>query len=199
MENGVTMKSKEAKKFGELRELWKDCSHCNIGADAYRHVFGRGTMPCEVMFIGEAPGRSEDALGKPFVGVAGQLLYKAIAKSIEGKERPPDIFFTNLICCRPTDKNGRNRAPSFQEVSNCSPRLDETIRILNPQIIITLGNVPAQYLLPQALRPFVDRHRHGAKIISLVHPAWILRQGGEGSRAFNNFSQKLMEVFKKWR
>src|SRR6266446_4488811 len=124
--------------YQKMKQDWKNCKICPIGKEAYYHVFGRGSIPCDIMFIGEAPGRSEDSLGQPFVGVAGHLLDSAIVQAKSLTRFNPRMFFTNLLCCRPVAEGGGNRAPTLVEVQNCAPRLLETVKICQPKLIICL-------------------------------------------------------------
>lgn len=187
VEDGVVMNSKE--RFRILRFDWKNCKKCSIGHEAYQHVFGRGDIPCDIVFIGEAPGKTEDYVGRPFVGLAGQLLDCAIEKSMKKSKKIWRVFFTNLLCCRPFNLEGGNRAPEDGEVLNCMPRLEETIHILKPKILVTLGLVPKNYLREEN---WVSQYR----VFNLVHPAWVLRQGGIKSDAFKKFVKELREVFR---
>jgi DNA polymerase len=91
------------------------------------------------MFIGEAPGYHEDQQGKPFVGRAGTILTKLLHHiDLERK----DIYITNILKCRPP----KNRNPHKEEVQACTPYLDAQIEIINPQILVPLGNFSYQYL-----------------------------------------------------
>ena len=131
--------------YVQIIQEWDSCIQCSIGSWAYRHVFGKGSLHPTIMFIGEAPGKSEDVMGRPFTGVSGHLLHHAIGEAGGIKFR---TFFTNLVCCRPTDsEGGNNRPPSQSEISNCKIRLYRTIFLLNPKIIVLLGRVPQQILM----------------------------------------------------
>ena len=92
------------------------------------------------MFVGEAPGRDEDEQGLAFVGRAGQLLTKIIEAI--GMKRE-DVFIANVLKCRPPN----NRNPEPDEVASCRPFLDEQIRLIRPQVIVTLGTFAAQAIL----------------------------------------------------
>jgi len=124
----------------EVAEKCKSCEKCPLYLSRTRVVPGEGDTKSKVMFIGEAPGEEEDLKGKPFVGKAGQLLTK-ILQSVDIKRE--DIFITNMLKCRPP----ANRNPSKSEIETCFPYLETQIALINPKIIVTLGNVPTQYLL----------------------------------------------------
>ena len=123
--------------------------------------------------IEEAPGEEEDLQGKPFVGKAGQLLTK-ILQSIDIKRE--DIFITNMVKCRPP----ANRNPSPSEIETCYPYLETQIALINPKIIVTLGNVPTQYLLETTqgiskLRGQWFDWLGEIKIFPMFHPSYLLR------------------------
>jgi DNA polymerase len=91
------------------------------------------------MFIGEAPGYSEDMNGKPFVGEAGKFLDTLLEEANLSREK---VFITNVVKCRPPN----NREPSKEEVDKCTPYLDRQIRVIKPKIIVTLGNHSTAYI-----------------------------------------------------
>lgn len=154
----------------EHKRQWKKCKKCSIGKRAYTHVFFRGSIPCTVLFIGEAPGKSEDVIGEPFVGVSGKLLDRWIKKA-EIYER---FAICNTVLCRPCDVDGGpNRAPSFGEVNNCQPRLTQFVRDLaSPKWLVILGKVAMEATKSlRSVYPFVE----------VCHPAYAVRQGGINS------------------
>tara|TARA_Y100000310_G_scaffold310029_1_gene354754 strand:- start:411 stop:911 length:501 start_codon:yes stop_codon:yes gene_type:complete len=142
-------------------------------------VFGDGKEDATVMIIGEAPGKQEDEQGKPFVGKSGQLLNEFLADIDLQRE---DVFITNTILCRPPD----NRNPARSELSNCKTRLDNTIKAINPKVIVTLGNFATQYVLQTKvgitkLRGKVHL-KDGRKIIPMQHPAVLLYHGNSPAK-----------------
>ena len=124
----------------EVAEECKNCEKCPLYLSRTKVVPGEGNAKSKVMFIGEAPGEEEDLKGEPFVGKAGQLLTK-ILQSVDIERE--DIFITNMLKCQPP----ANRNPSKSEIETCLPYLETQIALINPKIIVTLGNVPTQYLL----------------------------------------------------
>lgn len=167
-----------------LVQKWDGCKNCAIGEHAKWHVFGKGSLFPEVVFVGEGPGKFEDLQGQPFVGVAGQLLSIAIFQTrIQAK-----CFFTNLVACRPCDRIGSsNRPPSDQEIANCSERFRETVAITKPKVLALLGRVPQAAL---AGVPWTRQYR----VFCLEHPAYIVRQGGVSGLAYKKYVVKLKEV-----
>ena len=102
---------------------------------------------CPVMFIGEAPGQSEDIKGKPFVGAAGKFLETLLSEI--GLSRN-DVFICNIVKCRPP----RNREPMPNEIQTCTPYLDRQINIIKPKFVVTLGNYSTAYIFSKANLPF---------------------------------------------
>jgi DNA polymerase len=92
------------------------------------------------MFIGEAPGKNEDLKGEPFVGAAGQLLNELLAHAGLARE---DVYIANVLKCRPPG----NRDPEPIEIETCTPFLREQIRLIDPQILVTLGNFATKFVL----------------------------------------------------
>lgn len=135
-------------------------------------VFGEGDEDAQVVFVGEAPGEEEDLSGRPFVGRAGQLLDR-ILESV-GLSRDT-VYITNIVKFRPPG----NRNPTPAEVAASEGVLLEQLRLIRPQVIATLGNVPTQYFLPGS--GGITRVRgawhewHGLKVLPLFHPAYLLR------------------------
>jgi uracil-DNA glycosylase len=135
------------------------------------------------MFIGEGPGFHEDKQGLPFVGAAGQLLTRLLSEI--GLSRS-EVYICNVIKCRPPG----NRDPLPDEIESCRPYLAEQIRLVDPKVIITLGNFATRFILdrPTAISR-VRGQRHvveGRMVIPTFHPAAILRGGGDASAAMQS-------------
>lgn len=135
-------------------------------------VFGEGNPDAQLVLIGEAPGEDEDLSGRPFVGRAGQLLDK-ILESV-GIHRD-DIYITNIVKYRPPG----NRNPTPQETLVSEPLLLAQLKLIRPQVIATLGNVPTQYFL--GTKDGITKTHgnwyewHGVRVFPLYHPAYLLR------------------------
>ena len=135
-------------------------------------VFGEGHPDARLMLIGEAPGEEEDLSGRPFVGRAGQLLDRVLASV--GLERD-EIYITNIVKFRPPG----NRNPRPEEIAASEPILVDQIKLIRPQVIGTLGNVPTQYFL--GTKDGITRTHgqwfdwHGIRVFPLYHPAYLLR------------------------
>jgi DNA polymerase len=161
------------------------CRKCEIGSLRRNSVYGEGDPCADVMVIGEGPGETEDKLGRPFVGRAGQLLDKMLLAI--GLQRE-DVFICNTVKCRPTLDDGvrlRNRPPTPEEMDNCRPYLDEQIEIVRPRAILCLGAPSAKSFLGPKFSITKQRGQwfEGPNAIPLMatfHPAYILRMtGGE--------------------
>lgn len=134
-------------------------------------VFGEGDPECKILFIGEAPGRVEDELVRPFVGRSGQLLRQNI-RAAGWKEE--EVYITNIVKRRPPD----NRDPLPEEIEAYKPYLTRQIEIINPKIIVALGRFSMNYFLPQAkiTRDQGKVFRSSKRlIIPMFHPAVALR------------------------
>ena len=126
----------------ELKVLYaavRDCTRCPLHLGRTNAVFGAGNADAELMFIGEAPGASEDKLGLPFVGAAGKLLDKLLEEI--GLDRK-DAWIGNVLRCRPPD----NRDPQPKEIETCHGYLFEQVRLIEPTVICTLGNFSTKLL-----------------------------------------------------
>jgi DNA polymerase len=123
-----------------LRKHIGDCHRCPLGETRTRVVFGVGDPHARVMLIGEGPGKNEDLKGEPFVGAAGQLLNELLAHA--GLERS-EVYIANVVKCRPPG----NRDPEPVEIETCTPFLREQIRLIQPDILVTLGNFATKFVL----------------------------------------------------
>src|SRR5271170_2396427 len=115
------------------------CRKCEIGSQRRNNVYGEGDPCAQLMVIGEGPGETEDLLGRPFVGRAGQLLDKMLNAIGFARE---EVYICNTVKCRPTipgPRGPKNRAPDLTEMANCRPFLDEQIDIIRPRALMALG------------------------------------------------------------
>lgn len=159
------------------------CRKCQIGFDRRNNVYGEGDPCARLMVVGEGPGETEDLLGRPFVGRAGELLDKMLAAIDLPRE---DVYICNTVKCRPTLHDGgklRNRAPTPHEMVNCRPYLDEQIDLIAPAVILALGAPAAKSFLGNDFGITKGRGRwytgpNGIPLMVTFHPAYVLRQGG---------------------
>ena len=148
------------------------CRSCKLCDTRTNTVPGDGLATARLVFVGEAPGESEDLQGKPFIGRAGQLLTKMIEAM--GLSRS-EVFICNVVKCRPPE----NRNPEPGEIAACRPFLWRQIELIRPQVIVALGKFAAQTLLEtetpiSELRGKFFDYR-GSKLIPTFHPAYLLR------------------------
>jgi DNA polymerase len=148
------------------------CTSCPLYATATRPVPGEGSPTAGLVCVGEAPGATEDATGRPFVGQAGKLLDKILAAIALARE---DVFICNVLKHRPPG----NRNPLPAEVSACSPYLVRQLELIRPRVIVAFGTFASQTLLQTTqpigkLRCAVHRY-YGVPLIVTYHPAALLR------------------------
>lgn len=179
------------------KQLYDNCMKCNgCGLSETRNsiVFGEGNPDADIMFIGEGPGGDEDALGRPFVGKAGQLLEKAI--NALGWTRN-DVYIGNIIKCRPPG----NRTPLPQEVEACIGWIRNQTALIRPFIIVCLGATAAKAVISDDIRITAARGKWVKKgsvyIMPTFHPAALLRDETK-KRPFwedlNQVKRKLEEL-----
>jgi DNA polymerase len=163
-------------EFDALRERALICTKCGLAETRTNVVFGVGDRSARLMIVGEAPGKNEDLQGEPFVGAAGALLDELIA-GIDVTR--PDVYIANVLKCRPP----ANRDPRPDEIEACKPYLQDQIRMIEPEVVMTLGNFATKLLL--RTETGITRLRGqrydwwlGATLIPTFHPAAALR-GGE--------------------
>jgi uracil-DNA glycosylase family 4 len=148
----------------------RECSFCALSQTRKNAVAGEGPRSADIMFIGEAPGRREDSVGKPFIGSAGRILDAALSKA--GIDRS-GVFITNVVKCRPPN----NRRPTSQERLACRRHLENQMLILSPKIICILGST-AYHSLLGGKSIIADRgkivKRDGIRFFLTVHPASVI-------------------------
>lgn len=161
--------------LGALKNQVENCTQCVLSQSRKNTVFGSGPDQADWLFIGEAPGQQEEVKGEPFSGRASQLLTQMIRAL--GMVRN-NVYIANVIKCRPPD----NRNPSAEEMVACEPYLMQQIKLINPKVIIAMGQISAQALLKQDESLGQTRgkvYQYGPNDIPLVvtyHPAYLLRK-----------------------
>lgn len=152
-----------------------DCVACRLAASRTSVVFGSGDPHAQVMIVGEAPGREEDRLARPFVGRSGQLLDRLIAEELGLLRR--QCYVANVVKCRPPE----NRNPLPDEVEQCRPYLVAQLDAVEPRVVVTLGNFAMRALLSTASGITSMRGKsydfNGSVLIPTFHPAAALRGG----------------------
>lgn len=159
----------------DLRERALICTQCGLAETRTQVVFGVGDPRARLMFIGEAPGKNEDLQGEPFVGAAGKLLDTLLGEI--GLARY-EVYIANVLKCRPPG----NRDPRPEEIDACKGYLREQIRLIAPEVVMTLGNFATKLLLKTEvgitrLRGRPHQWWLGALLVPTFHPAAALRGG----------------------
>lgn len=150
--------------YARHKMKWTGCKLCPLHLTRQNVCIIRGQrVPADVLFVGEAPGPSEDCLGKPFVGPAGHLIDQIIDRAWS---KAYGYCFTNLVGCMPLDDGGEKFAePPKESIMACAPRLTEIISIVNPKLIVRVGKLSDKHC----------PHYNGAGECGIIHPAAILR------------------------
>jgi len=167
------------------------CTRCRLAQGRTQVVYGTGNPNADLMFIGEAPGYHEDQQGEPFVGAAGQLLNRMLAEIGIARE---DVYIGNVLKCRPPG----NRDPYPDETDACRPWLDEQVLLIDPRVIVTLGNWATRYILGRQVS--ISRVRgqrftwNGRTVIPTFHPAAVLHGGGEASSQMTALRADFQEI-----
>jgi len=152
------------------------CTDCRLSDTRTNVVFGVGRSDADVMMVGEAPGRNEDLEGEPFVGAAGHLLNRLLADAGMGRD---EVYIANVLKCRPPG----NRDPRPDEIESCQGYLRGQLDLVDPKVVMTLGNFATQLLLRtntgiSRMRGRSYRWWRDKVLIPTFHPAAALR-GGE--------------------
>ena len=164
----------------QVRNQVVSCTKCELCKTRNNSVPGKGNHNSEIIFIGEAPGRSEDMIGEPFVGAAGKKLSDALEYAGISRE---SVYITNVVKCRPPN----NRVPSQAEKESCRNYLESEIALIKPKVICIMGNTAYQSILggkniTKERGKFVKKD--GKLYFLTVHPAAII------------YNQKLMDSLK---
>jgi uracil-DNA glycosylase len=153
------------------------CTRCGLAAGRTQVVFGNGHPEADCMIVGEGPGADEDAQGLPFVGRSGQLLDRLLLEEM-GVTRA-EVYVANVVKCRPPG----NRDPRPDEVEACAPWLSTQLELVDPRVVVTLGNFATRALL--GTRDGITKLRghtypwRGRTLVPTFHPAAVLRGGSD--------------------
>ncbi len=170
----------------ELDNIVSQCTVCDIGKNRTNAVFGTGEPTKDLVLIGEAPGETEDRLGKVFVGASGNLL-DVILSSLKLK-RGVDLAIVNTLKCRPP----HNANPSDEEMTACRPVLERQIELLDPKLIVVMGRPAAKWIFGEdasltSRRGTVYEVSLGGKtrkVIVTYHPSYLLRTPSDKRKAW---------------
>jgi uracil-DNA glycosylase len=126
--------------FEEIKTNVVHCTLCKLCYGRKNAVPGCGNLNTKILFVGEAPGKTEDKIGLPFIGFAGKILEESLEKA--GLNRA-DVYITNVVKCRPPN----NRVPDKDEIFTCLQYLKREIQIISPSIVCILGATALKSLL----------------------------------------------------
>ena len=176
-----------AQTLDALRAAMDAYDGCALKHRATQLVFADGNPEARIMLVGEGPGEQEDKQGTPFVGRAGQLLDRMLAAI--GLDRTK-VYIANMVPWRPPG----NRNPTPDELAQCSPFLHRQVELVNPTLLLTLGNVPTQALF--ATNQGITRMRGTWKdlaignwsgpVLPTLHPAFLLRTPSAKAQAWKD-------------
>lgn len=168
----VTIRKEKETWFRRHVQLWKKCHRCSLHRHRENVVLYRGSIPCQVLFTGEAPGESEDLSGFPFTGPAGSVLDSILAATVIKASLTYGI--ANLIGCFPLDESDPSahefRKPRATEMKACWPRLSDLIHHAKPSLIVTLGAMAESRIKASSLK---------TRRINVYHPSYILRSDSD--------------------
>jgi DNA polymerase len=170
--------SSKLRLLQDIQEELEGCTRCKLHSGRTNIVFGEGSPDAEVAFVGEGPGYNEDQQGRPFIGLAGQLLDRMITAMGFSRQ---SVFITNVVKCRPPD----NRVPERDEVDACSRYMLRELQIVRPRAIVLLGLSAAKAVFNDPRMKLIDVRgtwrqlptQPALNIPTLItyHPAAVLR------------------------
>jgi DNA polymerase len=195
----ILSREEKIKALADLDQNFvKGCTRCGLSRTRDKTVFGEGDPDAPVMFIGEGPGKDEDASGRPFVGRAGQKLNDMIGAMGLKREQ---VFIANIVKCRAFMPDiGKDRPPSEEETAACTPYLVKQVETIRPKVIVTLGLPSTRYLLKSKASMTSMRGTwhawRGIKVMPTWHPAYVLRNYTEQTRreVWDDLKKVLVEL-----
>ncbi len=168
------------------------CTRCQLSTTRQRVVVGSGPARATLVVVGEAPGRSEDEGGEPFVGRSGQLLTRLIVDELHLERE--DYFVTNVVKCRPP----ANRTPTAVEIATCRPWLEEQLALFSRALVLGVGNTAGRALFGYRGSLASVRGRVFATGVArglvTFHPAAALRGGPSVVEMMREDLQRLREL-----
>ena len=183
--NNIIINNEEkSQKLRELSETCMNCEKCGLHKTKNKTVFGKGSHEAKIMFIGEAPGESEDLEGLPFVGRAGKLLDKYMAYADLTLD---NVYIANILKCRPP----LNRDPNESEQDSCIDFLRSQTKLIDPKIIVCLGRIAAVRIIKPEFK-ITSEHglwfmKNDIHTTAIYHPAALLRDPAKKADALLDF------------
>jgi DNA polymerase len=193
----------ERRDLESLRRAAAGCKGCALWREATQTVFGEGPADAPIMLLGEQPGDQEDRQGRPFVGLAGRLLDRALESAKISRDQ---VYATNSVKHFKWEARGKRRihkTPGQIEIVACQPWFAAELEALGPQILVLLGAVAAKSVFGGGFR--VTRERGGAiespagvPALATVHPSSVLRaRDADRERAMEELVRDL-RVVQEW-
>jgi DNA polymerase len=163
-------KASKGQLIEALAEEIRQCKKCELWRTRNKAVAGEGNVNAKIMIIGQAPGKQEDATGRPFVGRAGKFLEAQLKRL--GKNRE-DFFITSVLKCFPPS----NRKPTKQELFTCLPYTLAQIAVIKPKALLLLGEIATEALLKRKFREVRGKfvRQNGIKCFATFHPSAAMR------------------------
>lgn len=171
--------------YAEHKQKWKNCQLCTLCNTRSKVVLARGVIPCDILCCAEAPGPSEDTIGRPLVGPSGDLFDDILERSGLSKRR---FLLCNLVGCYPAgDEGGKLKQPPPDSIKACAPRLRELIAMAKPKRIVAVGALATKWL------PKLKLGIEGIPVTSVLHPAFIIRLPAAEKEATFNKTVVILE------
>ena len=192
------------KQLEYLKNICEKCYACEIGSRRDKMVFSAGNPNAKVVFIGEAPGKDENAQGLPFVGRAGQLLNTYLEKV--GINREKDLYIANILKCRPTnpDRPNKDRVPATPEIKNCIDYLYKQIEIVQPNLIVLCGGTSLKTLTGKKTIQIskvrgnvfeLELNGHKYNAIAIYHPSYLMQYASQEQKDITLEDLKLIKTY----
>ncbi len=201
--------------YKQFADKWGQGCGSPLCSKANKIVLAKGKVPCDILFVGEASGESENVIGVPFCGPAGMLLeHDIIRKALPGKYVTVEVpggkskrewycnyrlAWANLVCCIPREEDGaKTIEPSNDDIESCKPRLEEFIEIAQPKLIVCVGKLSSSWFEQGFSHSVVIPD--GTELCEIVHPAAVLRsnisqRGLMVQRCIITIRNRIEEVF----
>ncbi|MGI6589045.1 MAG: uracil-DNA glycosylase [Candidatus Iainarchaeum sp.] len=185
----------ESKKLLVVRNELINCAtkhplFLNVKKTNGHIVFGRGSDEAKVLFIGEAPGFTENTIGKPFVGRSGKLLEEWVK---EVGLTQSDYAIMNVVPIIPLSEENKIRPPTPQEINYFLPQTMKMVNTINPSVIVLLGKSAARAFGKENMRVGESVLHEGKKMFFIYHPAYYLRNGKKGFEDLTNLKKIISE------
>lgn len=178
-------------ELDQIATTIRGCQLCPLAATRCYAVPGEGPIDAEIMLVGEAPGRVNDEVGRPFVGHGGAVL-DGILKHLDISR--PDTFITNAVKCWPPE----NRRPKPHEFQACRPYLERQVDLVRPRIIFALGSVAFAALTGQTIKMKSEHgkvvSRNGVPVCAVFHPNGLRYVKGGRATLVNAMNAALVDL-----